>query len=218
MEISRLHHPVTALGYGTRAGIWTQGCSIRCAGCVSLDTLERRPEREVPVVRILEWLAALPAGIDGVTVSGGEPTDQPGELRVLLEGLREVAARRAETWDLLVYTGRAHHAVLHRCPWLDDLADVLVTGPFVQRAPSPDPLKGSANQEVVLLSELGRTRYGGREITAPEREDEEERPFDVTVADGTVWMVGIPRRGDMDRLRTELANRGVLIEAPSWLA
>ena len=38
LSVNRLHHPVTALGSGSRVGIWTQGCAIRCRGCASLDT------------------------------------------------------------------------------------------------------------------------------------------------------------------------------------
>ena len=36
--LNRVHFPVTALGPGRRVGIWLQGCSIRCPGCMSLDT------------------------------------------------------------------------------------------------------------------------------------------------------------------------------------
>lgn len=40
MILSRLHFPVTTLGPGRRIGVWFQGCSIRCAGCISRDTWE----------------------------------------------------------------------------------------------------------------------------------------------------------------------------------
>jgi hypothetical protein len=32
LRLNRMHHPVTTLGYGTRAGIWVQGCTIGCPG------------------------------------------------------------------------------------------------------------------------------------------------------------------------------------------
>ena len=38
LYLSRIHFPVTTLGPGRRIGIWFQGCSIRCKGCVSADT------------------------------------------------------------------------------------------------------------------------------------------------------------------------------------
>ena len=38
IALNRLHWPVTVLGPGRRVGIWMQGCSIGCRGCVSRDT------------------------------------------------------------------------------------------------------------------------------------------------------------------------------------
>lgn len=38
LALSRMHFPVTTLGPGDRIGIWFQGCSIRCTGCISKDT------------------------------------------------------------------------------------------------------------------------------------------------------------------------------------
>ena len=38
LSLSRVHFPVTTLGPGRRLGIWFQGCSIRCPGCISADT------------------------------------------------------------------------------------------------------------------------------------------------------------------------------------
>ena len=98
MLISRLAHPVRNLGFGTRAGIWTQGCTLRCAGCMSRDTWGFRADRELPVKEIGAWLLALPGKLDGVTVSGGEPIEQP-ELPGLLVMLRYLGKARGEDWD-----------------------------------------------------------------------------------------------------------------------
>ncbi len=38
--LNKAHFPVTVLGPGRRIGIWLQGCSIGCAGCISQDTWE----------------------------------------------------------------------------------------------------------------------------------------------------------------------------------
>ena len=42
LVVNRVHFPVTALGPGRRLGVWVQGCSIGCAGCLAHDTWARR--------------------------------------------------------------------------------------------------------------------------------------------------------------------------------
>ena len=88
IDISRAHYPVTTLGVGRRIGIWFQGCSIRCKGCVSQDTWATDPSKAIPVGALLGWCKMVaPEGPDGVTISGGEPFDQPAGLSALLDGL-----------------------------------------------------------------------------------------------------------------------------------
>ena len=75
LQLSRLHFPVTTLGVGRRIGVWFQGCSIRCPGCVSLDTWDPAHGTttvEDVVTAIGPWLEAA----DGLTVSGGTPPYQ----------------------------------------------------------------------------------------------------------------------------------------------
>ena len=88
LSLSKLHFPITALGPGRRIGLWLQGCSIRCSGCMSRDTWEFSDEShrvEVLLERVTPWLAEA----DGITISGGEPFDQPEGLLSFLVGLRE---------------------------------------------------------------------------------------------------------------------------------
>lgn len=214
MLLSRLHHPVTTLGYGTRAGIWFQGCTIRCRGCVSADTWPARAASAVPVAAVVEWLAAIEDPIDGVTISGGEPTDQPDALRDLLGAVVDLRDARGENWDVLVYSGHTRDVLDARLPWLAQVSDAVVVGPYVQRLAREDPLRGSANQEVVVLSDRGAERYASDRLAsyAPQRGE-----MNVCVDNDAIWLVGIPRPGDMARLRARLAERGVRLGRISWL-
>jgi organic radical activating enzyme len=94
LRVSRIHVPVTALGPGRRVGIWVQGCSIGCAGCMSQDTWDPAGGEPVPVSRILSWLAGLPGTVTGLTVSGGEPFQQCG-IRLVHEPESAAASGRA---------------------------------------------------------------------------------------------------------------------------
>ena len=118
LQINKAHFPVTALGPGRRLGIWTQGCSIRCPGCVSRDTWDADPGRGIEVSALLDWCREAAAdGCDGVTISGGEPFEQPAALGALLDGLHAWRAQGV-AFDILCYSGyplrrlRRHHAGL----------------------------------------------------------------------------------------------------------
>lgn len=205
MLISRAHYPVLTLGLGTRAGIWTQGCSIGCAGCMSQDTWEPRATSDVPVSEILRWLSTHP-DIDGITISGGEPLEQPIELFDLLQGIRSTFDKDV---DILCYSGRSWRTVARRHAPVLRLLDAIVTGPFRQDLPTDHPLMGSANQELVVLSELGEARFGGLERGV-------RRPVQVSVDNGWLNLVGIPNPGDLESLESEANGRGVALLAPTW--
>ncbi|MCV7281786.1 radical SAM protein [Mycolicibacterium flavescens] len=210
INISRLHHPVTALGPGTRAGLWVQGCSIGCPGCVSRDTWAPGDGTALDVDDVLAWLTGL-GDVDGLTISGGEPTEQPVALRALLEGVDALRRDGVFTGDVLCYTGRDEadfHAVL---PWAGDLIDAVIVGPFAVAEPTDLLWRGSANQRLIPLSERGRQRYAPYLDARPE-----QPPLQVTVEDGQVWMIGVPRRGDLRRLETALAGAGVALAEVSW--
>src|SRR6185369_5076232 len=98
IAISRIHFPISTLGPGRRVGVWFQGCSIRCEGCISADTWGAgRGQTTVDEVfsAILPWLTQA----DGITISGGEPFDQADALVALLRRVRSATAV-----DVLVFS------------------------------------------------------------------------------------------------------------------
>jgi anaerobic ribonucleoside-triphosphate reductase activating protein len=210
LQLSRLHVPVTVLGPGRRLGIWTQGCTIGCAGCVSRDTwpaqVAGRPA--VPVADVLAWCAAQD-GLDGVTISGGEPSEQPAALAALVQGLADL--RRARGWDLLCYTGVEEDEFARRCPGPYRLLDGVITGPYRAARPTDLVWRGSANQRLVPLTDLGHRRYG------PWLDTRTDRPaLQLQVDETGVRMIGVPRRGDLRRLERRLADAGIRLEGASW--
>ena len=88
-----------ANGPGRRAVLWTQGCSLGCAGCFNPQTHSFSGE-PVAVDKLFECLAAMADHLEGITVSGGEPLQQPRALLALLKRVR------AETpLSIIVFTG-----------------------------------------------------------------------------------------------------------------
>jgi anaerobic ribonucleoside-triphosphate reductase activating protein len=225
--LAKAHYPVTALGPGTRAGIWTQGCTIGCRGCLSRDTWDRDPRTAVPVDAVLGWLESLSGPVDGVTISGGEPFQQPAALAALLRGIdRWRAAAPADLdghVDVLVYSGYAFSRLTRSARTREILAwcDAVVAGPYVERRNDGSPLRGSANQRLVPLTELGHRRYddvvaGTAPHDRPPGAPRIQVAVDEAPAGRRIQYIGIPRRGDMDRLNSTLERAGVHPGEVSW--
>lgn len=198
VAVSRIHFPITTLGPGRRLGVWLQGCSIRCPGCISVDTWDRGVG-EVGLDGLLEAVALHAHKADGLTVSGGEPFDQPDALAALLREWRELSDRSA-----LVFTGRE---LVDIAPWLErnpGLVDAVMAGPFRSDLPQTLALRGSDNQRLHTLTPLGA------ELSMFDRPaDGSDRRLDVMFdEDGDAWMAGIPARGDLARLRRALTAAG----------
>lgn len=205
MLIARVRHPVHTLGPGVRAGVWTQGCGLACDGCVARDTWPADPAAEVPVAEVVAWIGSL-AVLDGVTISGGEPLDQPDELRSLLEGIRALGR---PSLDVLLFTGRTLRAATRAYPDVLALVDAVVAGPFRRGEPTDHPLMGSANQELATLTALGAVRYGALPVTG-------RRPVQAAIGgDGRLHTVGIPNQGDLARLREAALVRGFGVDGLS---
>ncbi len=189
MYLSRLHFPVTTLGPGRRLGIWFQGCSIRCPGCISADTWKvgaGQVDIESVASAVTSWLEVA----DGVTISGGEPFDQPEALGLLLTLLRKTF-----DGDVLVYSGHPMEALGRHLDAMPGLIDALITDPYDEASDQTRSLRGSDNQRLHFLTDLGKRRFG------PYADRPFQRSFDLMLdPSGEVWMAGIPGREDFARL------------------
>ncbi|MFJ2462502.1 4Fe-4S single cluster domain-containing protein [Pseudomonas sp. NPDC087615] len=199
LSLSRMHFPVTTLGPGRRIGIWFQGCSIRCPGCISADTWgpwHRRLSLEQLLEQITPWLHEA----EGITISGGEPFDQFDALRSLLEGLR-----RLSELDILVYSGYSLEQLNESLLQTKGLIDALISDPYIEALSQTMALRGSDNQRLSLLTPLGRARLVHYERPLEPTDKALDLMFDES---GSVWMAGIPRRDDLLRLRDLLHEQG----------
>lgn len=148
IRLHRIYYPVTALGPGRRLGVWVQGCTRNCPGCLSPE-MQPRTGTPVPVESVL---ARLPGQMDpeGLTVSGGEPFDQP-------EAVAELAAWFAEhyTRDVLIYTGYTLEELRRRgdpaTGRLLSLTAALVDGPYLRDRNHGRGGMGSDNQRLHLF-------------------------------------------------------------------
>jgi anaerobic ribonucleoside-triphosphate reductase activating protein len=194
---------VTTLGPGRRIGLWVEGCSLRCPGCISPELLARRGTPGRRVEDLLRQLVALAPGHDGLTISGGEPFQQAGPLAVLVEGLR---ARTS--LDVLVYSGYRREELERGSiaqKRLLSAVDMLMDGRFEAENPTKRVWRGSGNQVLHLLS--ARAAVHARWVEA---ELGGRRPLQVGFTDeGRVRIIGIPERGFEAALTGGLAEAGL---------
>jgi anaerobic ribonucleoside-triphosphate reductase activating protein len=138
---------------------------------------------------------------DGVTISGGEPFDQPEALLALLRWLRDVHAG-----DLFVYSGYTYEALQQHLAVFNGLIDAVMTDPFRQDIGQTLALRGSDNQRLFLLTERGRQRFA----TFERKRGEEDRALDIMFDDqtGEIFLAGIPARDDLKRLAAQMEGDG----------
>jgi anaerobic ribonucleoside-triphosphate reductase activating protein len=153
-----------ANGPGVRFAIWFQGCSLGCPGCFNPDTHPFEPRLLVAPGDMVERLAQDEAAVEGITISGGEPFEQPDGLLELLRGVR---ARTG--LSVILFSGYTLPEITALPKGGDILScvDVLIAGRYDQTQRIATGLRGSANKTVHLLTD----RYSFRDIeTTPAAE------------------------------------------------
>ncbi|HHR6078105.1 TPA: 4Fe-4S single cluster domain-containing protein [Providencia alcalifaciens] len=193
IHISRIHFPVTTLGPGQRIGLWVQGCSLHCKGCMSPDTWHRR-EKGVDVAVLMAQLKPWLQQADGITISGGEPFEQLDALQCLLTLLRQ-----SFHGDILVYSGYEWDDISSQVLNMNGLIDGLISGPYQENAPQTLALRGSDNQQLHCLTPLGIQRFSHYETQLVDNEKALDLAMDET---GRIFLLGIPKRDDLSHLQT----------------
>lgn len=203
LNIAQVAANMRVLGYGNRAGVWVQGCSINCPGCSSLHTHDPRAGRRMDVSNIIDWLRNQSRPVAGLTLSGGEPSEQDKGVLTLIKAFREAFTQS----DVLLFSGLPWQRLVNHHIALVKASDVIIAGPYVQHLP-PLALRGSSNQTIHLLSDLARERY----------HDLDQWPVhstQVAFSKDHLTTVGIP---DVPTLSTKLtANNSFDTNTASWV-
>jgi anaerobic ribonucleoside-triphosphate reductase activating protein len=175
-----------AEGPGDRFALWVQGCPMRCKGCCNPEMLKFEPRES----RDSEELAAqaIAAGVEGVSLLGGEPMAQ---ARALADVARRV---RAAGLSVMIYTGytMAELADVDGAAELLAETDLLVDGRYdeTQRTTGRRWI-GSANQVLHFLTK----RY---EPLDPRFH--ESNTVEIRYANGLITLNGWPISGARTRL------------------
>ena len=88
VNIHRIIETTQSEGPGKRFCVWVQGCSHHCKGCFAQDTWDFFSGNRILVEDMLQTIKKEVSDIEGITVLGGEPFDQPQALLELLTSVK----------------------------------------------------------------------------------------------------------------------------------
>ena len=137
-------------GPGLRLAIFAQGCPHHCPGCHNPESHDFAGGSDMDTEKIIARMDANPL-LDGITLTGGEPFEQPDACRILADAAH---ARGLNVWAYSGYTFEQLCADPEKRRLLE-ACDVLVDGPYLLAEPSLDlRFRGSKNQRVLKVAEL----------------------------------------------------------------
>lgn len=150
----RIHEILTgssANGPGIRNVVWFQGCTLNCPGCFNPRTHDPEGGKLISAEELCGQLLSTDAPCSGITVSGGEPFQQPEGLLALLKGLRKRNAPPVLVFSGYTYAQLRADPVRRACL---AFMDALICGPYDKNAsPAYDRFCSSDNQELYILSD-----------------------------------------------------------------
>lgn len=162
MLINRILFPIKSLGPGKRLVIYCQSCNRNCFNCASPELQPFNPTKQVSVDALFKVITQNIDinQIDGITITGGEPLQQPiEELLQLLELLNTI------TDDIILYTGYQYSeftSFLNKDQLfrLNKYISLLIDGPYIDRLNKADlALIGSSNQNLLFMKPYLKEKY-----------------------------------------------------------
>lgn len=139
-----------ANGPGTRLVLWVQGCPFRCTGCQNPDYLEFRLNNVLSVDSVWQKVQQTP-GLDGISLSGGEPFAQAVALAELACRVQN-SGKTVVCWTGYRIEQLRSGKIAGAVDFLSHI-DLLIDGLFDQTQASQVALRGSQNQRLHFLSD-----------------------------------------------------------------
>jgi anaerobic ribonucleoside-triphosphate reductase activating protein len=149
LRIAQLIADTEAEGPGRRFALWVQGCTLRCPGCCNPEMFAADKGRAVDTAELAAQALGT-AGVEGVSVLGGEPFEQA-------EAVADFCERaRAGGLSVMLYSGYTLEELKARAgaDRLLKTIDLLVDGRYVAALPEQRRRwLGSSNQVMHFLSD-----------------------------------------------------------------
>ena len=165
-------------GPGNRFVIWVQGCSLECPGCWNKEFWTTESGYELEISKLISIISSSNE-IEGITILGGEPLEQPEATLNLIQSVKRIGL------TVMLYTGYEENEMTDLQLECIYASDIVIMGRYV--ASMRDTTlrwRGSSNQEIKILSEA----YKDIEI-------EEKEEVEITIdTNGAISMAGYPQK------------------------
>lgn len=138
-----------ANGPGKRFVLWLQGCTLGCPGCFNPDTHASHGGKPVETGDLVKQIIELEGSIDGISITGGEPLQQPEPL---LEFLKDI--RRSTNLSIILFTGYtwSEAAVIPFASEVLASSDVVLAGRYNNLKHLAKDLRGSSNKSIHFIT------------------------------------------------------------------
>jgi anaerobic ribonucleoside-triphosphate reductase activating protein len=179
-------------GPGRRAVVWVQGCPKRCKGCWNPGFLEFHSRQALSVDSLAAQVMsdAQKHGLEGITLSGGEPFAQAGALADLLS---ELHAADLTAFAFSGYTVDEIHSLGPDAERLLGQLDILVDGEYRHDLKCSLRWRSSTNQIVHFLTSKYRSQDFDLEQTSQE--------FEIHIDPDASRITGFPEPSILASLR-----------------
>ena len=136
-------------GPGDRFVIWTQGCRKMCKNCYNPETWSHYRNNLIDIDLLVEEIKN--SSTTGVTISGGDPFEQPEELFYLLGEIKQLDLSDG----VIVFSGYTIDEIRVREELRKslDYIDVLIDGLYIDEKRITNGLAGSSNQDFHFLTD-----------------------------------------------------------------
>ncbi len=197
VRISHYEVNTRMLGPGNRFVIWFQGCEKRCKGCINPAGQNKKKGYLIKIDELVDKIKRT-KGIQGVTISGGEPFLQFPELQKLIVNIKE-----STDLDIMLYSGYKYNDLKNIltdsvCNDFFPLVDIFIDGEYIDEQNDNQMFRGSKNQNIYFFSDR-YAEYKNEILDAKNRDVE----FAIN-ENSEVFLIGIPPKGFYDSFITNI--------------
>lgn len=146
-----------------RCCIWFQGCNLHCKGCCNKELQSMTPRHIISLKELVNIVmqAKQQFDIEGITLSGGEPSLQ-NNLKYFNDEIHKLGL------GIIMFSGKSKNEIDEE---LVTSVDLLIDGPFIENeVDNSRVLLGSKNKELSFITDRYRdaSKYFSNPISIEE--------------------------------------------------